>query len=171
MAQTVKSLPAMQEMQVPSLDQEDILEKGIATRSRAFLVAQTVKILPAMRETGVRTLGWEDSLEKEMATHSSIVAWKSPWMEEPGGLHTVYGVTKNPTRLKLLHFMLIIGLPWWLNSKESACRAEDKGLISGLERSPGEGSGNPSSILVWEIPRTEESGGLHSMGSQRVRHN
>ena len=48
------------------------------------LVAQTVKRLPAMWETLVRSLGLEDPLEKEMATHSSILAWKIPWME-PGG--------------------------------------------------------------------------------------
>ena len=47
------------------------------------LVAQTVKRLPTMRETWVQSLGWED-LEKETATHSSILAWKIPWMEEPG---------------------------------------------------------------------------------------
>jgi len=88
-AQTVKSLPAMQEMQVPSLDQEDILEKGIATRSRAFLVAQTVKILPIMQETWVRSLCREDALEKEMATHSSILAWRTPWTEEPGELQSM----------------------------------------------------------------------------------
>ena len=52
----------------------------------ASLVAQTVKRLPAMRETQVQSLGWEDPLEKEMATHSSILAWKISWMEEPGGL-------------------------------------------------------------------------------------
>ena len=45
---------------------------------------QTVKRLPAMRETWVQSLGWEDPLEKEMATHSSILAWKIPWTEEPG---------------------------------------------------------------------------------------
>ena len=50
------------------------------------LVAQTVKCLPTMQETGVQSLGWEDLLEKEMATHSSILAWKIPWMEEPGRL-------------------------------------------------------------------------------------
>ena len=50
------------------------------------LVAQTVKRLPAMQETRVPSLGREDSLEKEMATHSSIVAWKIPWTEEPGWL-------------------------------------------------------------------------------------
>ena len=50
------------------------------------LVAQTVKCLPTMRETWVQSLGQEDLLEKEMATHSSILAWKIPWMEEPGRL-------------------------------------------------------------------------------------
>ena len=53
------------------------------------LVTQTVKRLPTMRETQVRSLGWEDSLEKEMATHSSTVAWKTPWTEEPGGLQSM----------------------------------------------------------------------------------
>ena len=50
------------------------------------LVAQTVKRLPTMQETRVQSLGQEDLLEKEMATHSSILAWKIPWMEEPGRL-------------------------------------------------------------------------------------
>ena len=48
------------------------------------LVAQMVKRLPTMRETWAQSLGWEDLLEKEMATHSSILAWKIPWTEEPG---------------------------------------------------------------------------------------
>ena len=48
---------------------------------------------------GVRYLGEEDPLEKEMATHSSIVAWRIPWTEEPGELHTVHGVTKIQTGL------------------------------------------------------------------------
>ena len=52
------------------------------------LVAQTVKRLPTMRETWVQSLGWEDLLEKEMAPHSSILAWKIPWTEEPGGLYS-----------------------------------------------------------------------------------
>ena len=46
------------------------------------------------------TLGWEDLLEEEMATHSSTVAWKIPWSEEPGGL-TVHRVTKGQTRLSM----------------------------------------------------------------------
>ena len=53
---------------------------------RASLVAQMVKCLPTMQETRVRSLGREDPLEKEMATHSSILAWRISWMEEPGGL-------------------------------------------------------------------------------------
>ena len=55
---------------------------------RASLVAQKLKPLPAMRETWVRSLGQEDPLEKEMATHSSILAWRIPWTEEPGGLQS-----------------------------------------------------------------------------------
>ena len=50
------------------------------------LLAQLLKNLLAMQETQVRFLGWEDSLEKEMATHSSILAWRIAWIEEPGRL-------------------------------------------------------------------------------------
>ena len=52
-------------------------------------MAQTGKRLPAMQETWVPSLGWEDPLEKEMATHSSTLAWKIPWMEEPGRLQSM----------------------------------------------------------------------------------
>ena len=55
----------------------------------ASLVAQRVKHLPAMLETWVRSLGGEDPLEKEMATHSSILAWKNLWTEEPGRIQTI----------------------------------------------------------------------------------
>ena len=48
-----------------------------------------------MQESLVGSLGQEDALEKEMATHSTIVAWRTPWTEEPGGLHTVHGVTNR----------------------------------------------------------------------------
>ena len=53
------------------------------------LVAQMVKNLFAMQETQVRFLGGEDALEKGMATHSSILAWRTPWTEEPGGLQSM----------------------------------------------------------------------------------
>ena len=49
-------------------------------------MAQTGKCLPAVQETQVRSLGWEDPLEKEMATHSTVLAWRIPWMEGTGGL-------------------------------------------------------------------------------------
>ena len=58
-------------------------------KGRASLVAQTVKRLPAMLKTWVQSLGWEDPLEKVMATHSSTLAWKIPWMEEPGRLQSM----------------------------------------------------------------------------------
>ena len=57
--------------------------------SWASLVAQIVKTPPAMRETWVPSLGWEDPLEEEMTTHSSILAWRFPWTEEPGGLQSM----------------------------------------------------------------------------------
>ena len=56
---------------------------------KASLVAQMVKNLPAMQETQVQSLGWEDPLEKEMAIHSSTLAWKIPWTEEPGRLQSM----------------------------------------------------------------------------------
>ena len=65
------------------------------------LVAQSVKHLSTMQETWVRSLGWEDSLEKEMATHSSTLAYKIPWMEEPG----IHGVAESDTTERL-HFHL-----------------------------------------------------------------
>ena len=49
-------------------------------------MARIVKNLPAIQETQARSLGWEDPLEKRMATHSSILAWRIAWTEEPGGL-------------------------------------------------------------------------------------
>ena len=62
------------------------LLKGLNTG--VSLVAHMVKNLPAMQETRVRSLGQEDALEKKMATHSSILAWRIPWIEEPRGLHS-----------------------------------------------------------------------------------
>ena len=53
------------------------------------LLVQTVKNLPAMQETQVQSLGGEDPLEEGMATHSSILAWRIPWTEEPGGLQSI----------------------------------------------------------------------------------
>ena len=65
------------------------LLKNVYVYSRTSLVAQMVKRLSAMRETQVRSLGREDPLEKEMAIHSSTIAWKIPWIEEPGRLQSM----------------------------------------------------------------------------------
>ena len=64
----------------------EYLQFGNPSEMIGSLVAQMINSLPAMWETWVRSLGWEDPLEKEMATHSSTLAWRIPWTEEPGGL-------------------------------------------------------------------------------------
>ena len=63
--------------------------KSPSMKARASLVSQRVKRLPTMQETRLRSLGQEDPLEKEMATHSSTLAWKIPWTEDPGGLQSM----------------------------------------------------------------------------------
>ena len=59
------------------------------TKNLIILVTQKAKKLPAMWKTWVRSLDWEDPLEAGMATHSSILAWRIPWTEEPGGLKSM----------------------------------------------------------------------------------
>ena len=65
--------------------------------SHLFPRGSVVKNLPAKQETRVQSLGWKEPLKKEMATLSSNLAWKIPWTEEPGRLHTVHGVTELDT--------------------------------------------------------------------------
>ena len=65
-----------------------------------------VKSLPTMQETQVRSLGWEDPLEKEMAIHSSTLAWKIPWMEEPGRLQSMG--SQSWTRLRDFTSVLLV---------------------------------------------------------------
>ena len=81
-----------------------------AGSTRASLVAQIVKNLPAMQETSVRSLGWEDPLKEEMANHSSILACRIPWTEEPGGPQSMGSqrvgddwVTNTHTHLRFSH--------------------------------------------------------------------
>ena len=80
--------------------------------AQGFLVAQMVKNLPAMQETRVWSLGQEEPLEKEMATHPSIIAWRIPWTEEPGGL--------QPLRLRR------VGHDWVTNTHRTVYRTEGK---------------------------------------------
>ena len=71
---------------------------------RASLVAQTVKNLPAKQKTWVRSPGMEDPLEKGMATHSSILAWRIPWTEEPGGLQFMGSQTAGHNWVTFTHW-------------------------------------------------------------------
>ena len=87
----VEFLPAMQEAWVWSPANARTL------MFRASLMAETVKNLPAIQEIQVQSLGWEDLLEKGMATHSSILAWRIPWTEEPGRLQSME--SQSQTRL------------------------------------------------------------------------
>ena len=130
-------------------------------------MAQTVKNLPAMQETWVQSLGWEDPLEEDMATHSSILAWRIPWTEEPGGLQSMglQRVRHEDTTERLSTEFL-----WKLSSKESACSAADAGLTPGSGRFPGEGNSNP---LQYSSPQNPTDSGawwtIQSTGSQRFR--
>ena len=89
------------------------------------MVAQMVKCLPTMWETWVRSLGQEDPLEQEMATHSSTLAWKIPWMEEPGRLQSMGLQRVGHDWVTSLHFT----------------NAGDVGSVPGLGRFPGKRSG------------------------------
>ena len=129
-----------------------------------------------MRETRVRSLGQEDALEKEMATHSSILAWKIPWMGEPDGLQSVgsqrvrqdwsislidtlqkgsIGCTSvlvwNEHRLSLL--LTHCDFSDISDGKESACNAGDPGSVPGWRRSPGERNGNPLQYSCLRNPK------------------
>ena len=84
-------------------------------------VAQTVKNLPAVREIWVWCLGWEDLLEKGMATHSSILAWRIPWTEKPGGLQSS-GVTANTSAFHF-HLCCPLLLPKVSSTIHGSCEA------------------------------------------------
>ena len=84
------------------------------------MVAQMVKNPPAVQETRVQSLGWEDPLEKRMATHSSILAWRTPRTEEPGGLR-VCGFAKSRTRLSNNTFTAICKTETASPTLQSSC--------------------------------------------------
>ena len=133
----------------------------------ASLVAQTVKHLPAMWEIQVLSLGQEDTLEKEMATHSSTLAWKIPWMEEPGRLQFMGLQRVGHDWTTSLHFT------GGSDGKESTHNVGDLGLMPGLGRSPGGGHSNPLQYSCLKNPHGQRSlaGYIQYMGLQRVEHN
>ena len=103
-----------------------------------------VKHLSTMRETQVPSLGWEDPLEKEMATHSSILAWRIPWTEEPGELQSI--------RLQRVRTTERISTAVGSAVKNLPANAGEEGLILGSGRSLGEGNGNPIQYSCLEHP-------------------
>ena len=84
------------------------LSSSSSRSTRTSLEAQAVKCLPTMWETQVQSLGQEDLLEKEMAIHSSILAWKIPWMEEPGRLQSMWSQRVEHDWATSLSFSLYI---------------------------------------------------------------
>ena len=131
----------------------------------ASLVAQMVKHLPAMQETWVLTLGQEDPLEKKMATHSSTLAWKIPWTEEPGRLQSMWSQRVGHDWATLLTFIWGAGFPSVSLVKNPPAMQEPQetwvqslGHVEPLEEEMA------TVFLPGKIPRTEEPGGLQSMG-------
>ena len=76
-----------------------------------------VKNLTAVRETWIQSVGWEDPLEEDMATHSSILAWRIPWMEEPGRLQSIWS-QRVGHNLSDLHACTLINTDGWLQFDE-----------------------------------------------------
>ena len=116
-----------------------------------------VKYLPTMRETWVQFLGWEDLLEKEMATHSSILAWKIPWREEPGKLQSMQ--SQSQTRLSnftsILHQRDQEGFLSGTSGKESACqcmRHKRSRLDPWVGKIPWRRKCKPLQYSCWENP-------------------
>ena len=149
--------------------QESVLTSPLAVSTS--LLTRTVKHLPAIRETWVWSLGWEDPLEKEMAPHSSTLAWRIPWTEEPGGLQSTesqrvghnwgtslsLGVSDEGYSLSnadlnnvtSLVTQTVKCLPTMRETQVQSLGWEDL-----LEKEVA----THSSILAWKIPWTEESG-------------
>ena len=91
------------------------------------LVAQTVKHVSTMRETQVQSLGREDPLEKEMAIHSSTIAWKIPWTEEPGRLQSM----GSQSRIQLREFTYLLTYTYYHRDKHLPA-PPDSGLLNWL---------------------------------------
>ena len=119
----------------------------------------------------VRSLDRKDTLEKEMATHSSTLAWKIPWMEEPGRLQAMGSKRVGHDWETSLH-TIYRGLPGGSTVKYLPANVGDSGdvgLILGLRRSLGGGNGNPQYFWLRNPnPWTEETGRLQSMGLQSM---
>ena len=146
-----------------------------------------VKDLPAIQETQVRSLGQEDPLEKKMATHSSILAWRIPWTEEPGRLQSMrsqrvghnwaantftfmmkYDGGGLVAKLCPIIWNIVItkqlglygGFPGSSHAKESSCNTGDQVRSLGWEDPLEKEMATHFSFLAWRIPWTEKPGGV-----------
>ena len=121
-----------------------------------------VKHLPTMQVTWVQSLGWEDLLEKEMATHSNILAWKIPWVEEPGRLQSMELHHRKLTNLMTCTTALSNSVKLWAKP----CRATQDGWVmvesSDKMWSTGEENGKPLQYSCFENP-------MNSMKRQKDR--
>ena len=102
--------------------------RGFPGGSRTSLVAQMVKRLSTMRETWVRSLGQEDPLETEMAIHSSTIAWKIPWTEEPGRL--------QPMGSQRVRHDWVTSLHWWLRWQRICLQCRRPGFEPWVRKIP-----------------------------------
>ena len=130
-------------------------------------MAQLVKNPATMQETWVWSLGWEDPFEKGMATHSSIIAWRIPWTEEPSRLQSME--SQSRTRLCDYHHYHNIFSGGSEVKNPPALRETWVWSLSWKDRLE-KGMATHSSILGWRIPWTEELVRLQFMESQRVGH-
>ena len=115
-----------------------ILILGLPWWLEDFTCGSKVKHLPAMQETRAQSLGWEDPLEKEMATHSSILTWKIPWTEEPGGLQA----RGSQREKRLSDFSFTFTFPGGSVVKNLPAKQETWAWSLDREKSAGEGNGN-----------------------------
>ena len=130
---------------------------------RTSIVTKMVKTWPALQETQetrVQSLGWEDPLEKEMVTHSSILSWKIPWTEEPGG--SPWGCKESDMTKHIAWKWLVF--PGGPVAKSLPAMQETWVWSLGWEDPLEEGMAIHSSFLAWRIPWTEEPGGLQAKG-------
>ena len=136
------------------------------------LIFQMVRNLPTVLEIRVWSLGQEDHLEKGMATHSSILAWRIPWTEEPGGLLSMGSQRVGhdwATSLSLFNITCRASLLAQM-VKNLPAMPETLVWSLGQEDPLEEGKVTHSSILAWRIPWIEEPSGLQYMALRRVRH-
>ena len=127
-----------------------------------LLVAQMAKNLPAMQETQVQSLGWEDPMEKGMATHSSILAWRIPWTEQPGGLQSM-GHKESDTTEGLTQDILT-----WLYQQRPYFQIRSHSQLPGVKTSTCLcGVGKGGTIQPITAPMTQHSDGINVLAHNK----